>query len=172
MRYKLWIGGEWKETGDTHIISSPFSETTVGLCEQARESEVEEAIEFAQSAFTVFKNVSRYARSILLERIAEGIEKLRDEFISVIVDEAGKPIMLAEIEVSRAISCFQIASEECKRYAGELIPLDGDRNGREFDSAISFLTPRGIILAITGTLSCTVAAWVALSAGRAWYQMA
>ena len=149
MRYKLWIGGDWKETGDTRIISSPFSETTVGLCEQAGESEVEEAIEFAKSAFDKFKKVSRYTRSILLERIAEGIEKRRDEFISVIIEEAGKPIMLAEVEVSRAISCFQIASEECKRYAGDIIPLDSDRNGREFDSAISFLTPRGVILAIT-----------------------
>ncbi len=149
MRYKLWIAGEWKETGDTRIVTSPFSGNTVALCEQAGEAEIEEAIQFALSAFSEFKKVSRYARSILLERIANGIELRRDEFISVIVHEAGKPITLAEAEVSRAISCFQIASEETKRYAGEVIPLDSDRNGKDFDLAMSFFTPRGLILAIT-----------------------
>lgn len=149
MRYKLWIGGDWKETGDTHIVTSPFSGNTVALCEQAGETEIEEAIQFAESAFPKFKKVSRYTRSVLLNRIAEGIEKRRDEFVLAIVQEAGKPIALAETEVSRAITCFRIASEESKRYAGDIIPLDGDVNGRNFDSAISFFVPRGIVLAIT-----------------------
>ena len=149
MRYKLWINGEWRETGDTRIISSPFSGSTISLCEQAGESDIEEAISSAQSAFPKFKKASRYARSILLERMANGIEMRRDEFISTIVHEAGKPISLAEVEVSRAISCFQIASEEVKRYAGDITPLDAEKNGREFDFALSYFLPRGIVLAIT-----------------------
>jgi acyl-CoA reductase-like NAD-dependent aldehyde dehydrogenase len=149
MQYKLWIGGQWRETGDTRIISSPFSGNTIALCEQAIELEMNEAIESARTALLIFKKVSRYARSILLERMANGIELRRDDFISAIVNEAGKPISLAEMEVNRAVSCFQIASEESKRYAGDITPLDSEKSGREFDFAVSYFTPRGIVLAIT-----------------------
>ena len=51
MHYKLWIGGEWKETGETSIIKSPFTGNTVALSEQAGEKELEEAITSAQYFF-------------------------------------------------------------------------------------------------------------------------
>ena len=148
MHYKLWIGGEWKETGETSIIKSPFTGNTVALSEQAGEKELEEAITSAQYFFPKFKKTSRYARSILLKKIAEEIENRKKELTSVIVEEAGKPITLAEAEVNRAISCFITASEEAKRYAGDLIPLDSEFAGTQFDQAISFFTPRGIVLGI------------------------
>ncbi|MBK8394717.1 MAG: aldehyde dehydrogenase family protein [Leptospiraceae bacterium] len=149
MHYKLWIGGKWTETGETNIIKSPFSGTTVALIEQAGEQDIEKMITEASLAFPKFKNTSRYARSILLKQIADKIELRKNEFINVIVNEAGKPISLAEVEVNRAITNFYTASEETKRYAGDLIPADSDLHGIHFDQMISFFTPRGIVLGIS-----------------------
>jgi acyl-CoA reductase-like NAD-dependent aldehyde dehydrogenase len=104
-------------------------------------------------AFKKFRHVSRSTRSRLLQKMAEGIELRRADLIKVIVDEAGKPITLADAEVSRAISTFTIAAEEAKRYGGELIPLDVEASGRAYSSmtsaAISYFVPRGPVLAIT-----------------------
>src|SRR5579872_4507717 len=62
--------------------------------------------------------------------------------------EAGKPIVFSEGEVDRAILTFTIASEETKRFGGEVIPVDLDPNGRSFSPAISARFPRGPVFAI------------------------
>ncbi|HNI88185.1 MAG TPA: aldehyde dehydrogenase family protein, partial [Leptospiraceae bacterium] len=149
MRYKLWINGDWEETGDTKVISSPYTQTTVALCEQANEKLIDKAILSAYETFPFFKKSSRYARSLLLKYIAAGIESRKKEFIETIVNEAGKPIQFAEGEVNRGITSFQIASEEAKRYNGEMISLDGDKSGVGFDPAFSYFVPKGVVLAIT-----------------------
>lgn len=149
MRYKLWVNGDWEETGDTKVISCPYNGNTVAICEQATSKLIERAIQSASDTFPFFKKSSRYARSLLLQKISEGIEKRKTDFIESIVNEAGKPIQLAEIEVNRGITTFQIASEEAKRYNGQLISLDGDKSGVGFDSAQTFFVPKGVVLAIT-----------------------
>ena len=43
---------------------------------------------------------------------------------ALIVQEAGKPIKLARIEVDRAVFIFNVAAEEATRIYGEYLPLD------------------------------------------------
>jgi len=149
MHYKLWINGTWKNTLESKIITSPYSGRTVAICDQAGESEIEETIQSSVNAFPSFKKTSRYARSVLLRKMGDGIEQRREEFLNSIIEEAGKPITLANIEVSRAVTSFYIASEETKRYAGDYIPMDVDNTGISFDPLVSFFIPRGVVLGIS-----------------------
>ncbi len=108
-----------------------------------------EIIERAKSAFAVYKKSSRYQRARILAGIAQGLEQRKNDFVRSMVQEAKKPVTLAELEVSRAIQTFTVASEEAKRYGGDVIPLDIDVASQAFLPAVSYFFPKGIILGIT-----------------------
>lgn len=65
------------------------------------------------------------------------------------VREAGKPAQAARTEIARAIQTFTVASEEAKRFGGDIIPLDGDAGAAAYEPAISYWVPRGVVLGIT-----------------------
>ncbi len=148
----LFINGRWiRERGEAGIreVLSPYSGQMVSETIQANSAQLEEAIGASAAAFKVFKKTSRYARVALLNGIARGINDRRAELVRSIVTEAGKPLTLAEVEVSRAITTFTLAAEEAKRLGGEVVPLDLDAGGRAFVPAVMQLVPRGPVLAIT-----------------------
>ncbi|MCK6587522.1 MAG: aldehyde dehydrogenase family protein [Polyangiaceae bacterium] len=149
MRRKLFLAGGFRE-GPTQVeIRSPFSGDVVTVADQADAALMEEALTAAKSAAKPFREVSRYTRSRLLQKMAKWIALRRHDFVSAIVDEAGKPLTLAEAEVTRALSTFAIGADEAKRYGGELFPVDIEASGRAYDMGYSMLVPRGPVLAIT-----------------------
>ncbi|MBI4375373.1 MAG: aldehyde dehydrogenase family protein [Elusimicrobia bacterium] len=89
-----------------------------------------------------------HSKSKMLERIARGIESDSEGFARLIVEEVAKPLKEARREVSRAAFTFDWASEEAKRFGGELLPLDLDLN-TEGRFALTRRFPRGPALFIT-----------------------
>ena len=148
-RHRLWIAGSWHESAAPREILSPSTGEVVALCDEADDARMEMALAAAKEAFPRFKAISRYTRSRLLAAMAAEIDRRRKELVDAITDEAGKPVGLADGEVSRAITTFTVGSEEAKRYGGELFPVDIDAAGRAYDPGISMVTPRGPVLAIT-----------------------
>src|SRR5207245_7065304 len=59
-----------------------------------------------------------------LRAIAKGVSRRKDEIAATMTDEMGKPIQYARAEVSRCVSTFTLASEEAKRWTGEIVPVD------------------------------------------------
>jgi acyl-CoA reductase-like NAD-dependent aldehyde dehydrogenase len=148
-RHKLWLDGEWIQGTRTHTVRAPYSGKIIAVAEEADEALLERALEAARNAQVPFRRTSRYLRSRLLAAMAQKIAERRSAFVSSIIDEAGKPHRLADIEVTRAIGTFTTGAEEAKRYAGNWIPVDVDASGRTYDAAQSFWVPRGPVLAIT-----------------------
>jgi glyceraldehyde-3-phosphate dehydrogenase (NADP+) len=148
-RHRLWIDGQWRESSRTHTIKSPYTGRVVSVAEEADDVLMERALTAARAAQTRFRMTSRYMRSRLLAAMAHQIGERRAQFVAAIVDEAGKPIGLADAEVSRAITTFTVAAEEAKRYGGEVFPVDIDATGRAYDTGVTLLYPRGPVLAIT-----------------------
>jgi glyceraldehyde-3-phosphate dehydrogenase (NADP+) len=149
MRHPLWIGGQSRESSTRSEIRAPFTGEVVAEADQADAQLMEEALAAAKAASKGFRAVSRYTRSRLLAAMAKGITERRADFVRAIVEEAGKPVTLAEAEVTRALSTFGIGVEEAKRYGGDLLPIDIDAAGRAYDMATVLLVPRGPVLAIT-----------------------
>ncbi|MGH7822267.1 MAG: aldehyde dehydrogenase family protein, partial [Candidatus Binatia bacterium] len=87
-------------------------------------AEVERATAAAAEAFRETKRLSRAARSEILSRAAEAIERRSDELAETVRREAGKPITQARWEVVRCHNTFTLAAEEVKRFTGELVPAD------------------------------------------------
>lgn len=148
-RHLAFVGGERVETGHPREIRSPATGDVVAVSFDADSALIERAAAEAQAAFKAFRSTSRYLRSRLLAHMALGIERRKAEIVATIVAEAGKPALLAEGEVARAVHTFMLAAEEAKRYGGEVIPVDIDAAGRAYEIAVSTLVPRGPVLAIT-----------------------
>ena len=88
-----------------------------------------------------------HVRAKILVSISEGIEREAEAFAKLICDEVQKPIKEARREVARAVFCFRWAAEECRRFGGELLPLDLDANS-EGRIALTRRFPRGAALLI------------------------
>lgn len=125
---KTWpqyVGGQWREAPETRLLISPFDGRALGSVAVGDEHDAEEAISRAEQAFTRTRRLPAHARHDILRAIHDGIAARREEFARGIVDEAGKTIRDARVEVDRALLVFSLAADEARRVGGgETIPLD------------------------------------------------
>ena len=120
----FFVDGRWMEDGDGVDVRSPFDGSIVGRVSQARREHAEAAIAASVKAFGTTRRLPAFERQRVLRRVAGAIAERREEFSRTVVQEAGKPIKLARIEVDRAIFIFNVAAEEATRIYGEYLPLD------------------------------------------------
>jgi acyl-CoA reductase-like NAD-dependent aldehyde dehydrogenase len=146
--HRLFIGGRWEAGESAREIRAPFDGRVVASCQQASAEQMERALAFTAAAFVDFRRVSRFGRARLLAAMSRGLEARRADLRGVIVAEAGKPLALADAEVTRAVGTFALAAEEAKRMGGEVVPVDLDAAGRAYEVAVSVWTPKGPVLAI------------------------
>jgi hypothetical protein len=64
------------------------------------------------------------ARRDVLRKVAHTLHDRAVEIATLIARESGKAIAQARGEVARAVSTFELASEEATRIGGEVVPLD------------------------------------------------
>jgi len=146
--HRLLVDGEWVATDHSASIRNPYNGQIVGRAPQATAANMERAIAAARRCFAESRRWPRHRRATLLAGIADGLRRSRDELARLMMAEAGKPIQYAEAEVDRAIWTFTIASEEAKRLAGELPPLDASPVGEGY-LAMTARLPVGPVAAIS-----------------------
>src|SRR3954468_12026079 len=144
----LLIGGEWRTTADVGEVRSPYSSELIARFSIASRGEVEEAIASASRAAAEMRELPRHAIADSLRAIADGIRDRAEEFARTIALEAGKPIKTARAEVERGAMTFTYASEEARRFAGEVVPLDGQSTGAG-RTGWTERFPRGVVFGIT-----------------------
>src|SRR5256885_1415028 len=121
----ILLGGEWRNVAQTRELRSPFNSELLARFSVASVEEVEEAIAAATSAAREMRELPRHRIAESLHEMAAGIGVRAEEFARTIALEAGKPIKTARVEVERAVMTFTHAAEEARRFAGEVVPLDG-----------------------------------------------
>lgn len=111
-------------------------------------ADAERVARASEAAFRKTKLLPSYERARILHETARLIAASREEFVSLITREAGKPKKFASVEVDRAIATFTLGAEEASRIGGEVIPLDlGPASASHRGSWRR--VPRGPVLAIT-----------------------
>jgi glyceraldehyde-3-phosphate dehydrogenase (NADP+) len=151
MQTRLLIGPDWIETGATAQVRNPFTGVEIARVALGDERTLDAAIAAAHSALPRTRAVPAHQRAATLQRVVQGIEKRRVEFVETILNEAGKPVVHAEGEVARALLTFTCAAEEARRWngaSGEVLALDGMPAG---EGHIGFARrfPIGVVSAIT-----------------------
>ncbi len=147
--YGFLVNGKWMKGEKKREVKSPYNDEVVGVINIPSPKESKEAIDGAQKAFEKFQNAPTYERREILRKIAEGIEKRKEEFARTLVEEGGKPLKTARVEVGRAVMTFTVAAEEANRFsAGDLLPID-IIPGAEGRFGVARRFPLGIVMGIS-----------------------
>src|SRR5437899_472401 len=143
---KLFVGGEWIETGDWLEVRSPFSGEVVGRVPKAGSAETKRAIDAAERAMS--DPLPAHKRAEILVRVAGHLGRRHEEVAQTISAEAGKPLKAARVEAARAMSTYTMAAVEARKLAGEMVPMDASQSG-EGKLAFTLRLPIGVVGAIT-----------------------
>src|SRR5215216_371683 len=143
---RLFIDGEWVETGDWIEVRSPYSGDVVGRVAKAGADDARRAIDAAESAMA--EPLPAHKRAEILVKVAGFLGRRHDEVARTISDEAGKPMKAARVEAQRAMSTYTFAAVEARKLAGEMVPMDASQAG-EGKLAFTLRRPVGVVGAIS-----------------------
>jgi acyl-CoA reductase-like NAD-dependent aldehyde dehydrogenase len=143
---RLFVGGEWFDTGEWLEVRSPYDGRVVGRVAKGGTAVARRAVDAADAAFR--EPLPAHERAAILDRIAAGLAERGEAFARTISDEAGKPLKAARVEAARAVSTFTMAAVEARKLAGELVPMDASPAG-EGKLAFTLRLPVGIVGAIS-----------------------
>ena len=113
--FNNYINGAWQtpSTGRyTANINPAQPRTVLGEFAQSAAADVDLAVASAKAAFAGFRSAPPPQRAGLLNRLADLMERDRDQLAHIIVKEMGKVLAEARGEVARAVA-------ECRFMAGE-----------------------------------------------------
>src|ERR1700682_5461265 len=122
---KMFVDGKWveSESGQTFDAISPATGETIAQVPKGTRADARRAIEAAHKAKPAMAGLKGFARSGRLYRIADAIERRRDELAHLLPLDQGKPLFAEALgEVDEAAEYFRIAAEDLKRLEGRVIP--------------------------------------------------
>ncbi len=143
---KLYVGGDWYETGETLAVTSPYDGSVVAQVAYGGADDARRAIEAAATAMRT--PVPAHERAAVLDRLAAIVRDRRDEFAETISREAGKPITTAQAEADRAVQTILFSAVEARSLGGEVIGMDAHPAGGGHAGLVMRL-PIGIVGAIS-----------------------
>src|SRR6266550_962075 len=146
LEQKVFVAGEWVETGDWFEVRSPYSGEVVGRVAKAGADETKRAIDGAEQAMR--EPLPAHKRAEILVRVVGALGRRHDEVARLISDEAGKPMKAVRVEATRAMSTYTFAAVEARKLAGEMVPMDAAQAG-EGKLAFTLRQPIGIVGAIS-----------------------
>ncbi len=142
------VAGRWKTASETFEVKSPYDGGVVATVGSPSQADVEAAVAAAADVFEETRKLPIHVRAGALDHISRRIAERADEVAEIIAREGGKPLKWAKVEAARAVSTFRWASEECRRWSGELMRLDTEASlGSRVGIVRHF--PLGPVLAIT-----------------------
>jgi len=133
--FRMLIGSEWvaSESGATFEATAPATGEVIGTLPEGTRADAQRAIEAAGRAFDGWSGLSAFARAAAMRRIAEAIDRRRDELARTLSLDQGKPLEMGgngplviceDADLDAAVegtleACFLNAGQSCT--AGERI---------------------------------------------------
>jgi aldehyde dehydrogenase (NAD+) len=141
-RDKLYINGQWivPSTSETSEVVNAATEEVMGRVARGGRAEVDQAVAAARAAFPAWSERPIAERAAFVEKIADGLQARQEEIATVIAQELGMPLRLAQIiQVGLPITDFRTTAEAAKNY-----PLE-----ERIDHSLVVREPVGVVGAIT-----------------------
>ena len=90
--------------GEPFAVINPATEEAICQCTMASTEQLDKAVAAAQKALPAWSQTPDAERSRLIHQIADRIETNADELAKIIVQEQGKPLGFAQMEVGAAVA--------------------------------------------------------------------
>ncbi|MFD4504162.1 aldehyde dehydrogenase family protein [Streptomyces sp. NPDC058457] len=146
--HAFWLAGRQVTGEDTFDVTNPWDARLVGKVSVPTDAQVEEAVAAAYAVRDEFAATPAHIRAAALDHVSRRLAERTEEIARLISAENGKPIKWARGEVGRAVSVFQFAAEEARRFnSGEAQRLDTDLGGQG-RLALTRRFPKGVVLGI------------------------
>ena len=154
---KNYINGNWDKEIDGVLTRNPFSKPlytyvnanpatgkALGEFPKSDQETVEYAVGVARETFNSWKRVSRFARSDYMNKVAQIIERRKEELAKVISLETGKNYNESVAEVNEALHMAQFAFGSGRYSHGEAV-------SSEIAAKDSYMLrkPKGVIAIVT-----------------------
>jgi succinate-semialdehyde dehydrogenase/glutarate-semialdehyde dehydrogenase len=142
--YPLYLNGQWVTSQKTiRVVNPATTEVFAEICTVDRAA-VAQAVKDAHAAFLGWRALTGKARGDFLKRIADELERRRDEIARVITMENGKPLAQSLGEMAMSVDHLRWFAEEARRAYGRIVPqqADGKRH-------LVVKTPLGVVAAIS-----------------------
>lgn len=126
-RYKMFIGGEWRESSDGAWLETynPATGEWLAKIPQATNEDVDDAVNAAREAFKTFKDSTAIERQRLLTKIADVIEENADELATIESMDNGKPIRETKgADVALAADHFRYFAAAARMQEGTAQMID------------------------------------------------
>jgi glyceraldehyde-3-phosphate dehydrogenase (NADP+) len=127
-------------------VKNAFTGRVVATVPDGTAADVDRAITKAAAATS--RDWPAHARSAVLMRAADLVERHAEEYAEAIAREGSKAIREARREPARSANILRLCAEEGRRVTGESLPFDS-RSGSENRMGYYFRFPLGVIAAIT-----------------------
>lgn len=142
--YPLYLNGEFVTTTKVFPVKNPATEQAFAQMSAIDRSRLKQAIQDAHAAFAGWRALTAKARGEYLHKIANELERRRDEIARTMTMENGKPLAQSVGEMGMTVDHLHWFAEEARRGYGRIIPhqTDGKRN-------LVVKTPLGVVGAIS-----------------------
>jgi aldehyde dehydrogenase (NAD+) len=127
MQTKLFIDGEFVKSlsGERIPVLNPFDNSLLCEVEEARAEDVDRAVEAAARAFPAWSGLSATDRGRFLLRLADLIERDRENLARLESQDTGHPIRdCLNLDVPRTAMCFRYFGGMADKLEGSIIPVD------------------------------------------------
>ena len=146
--YKTYLAGEWVDSGEYLDVRTPIDLTTIARVSKLSWNHVDSALsEVYNSGRWSVRDLPGWKRLEVLERAAQKLEELREDFQQILVINVGKTFSQAMSEVAASIDRLRAAELDARKIFGEYMPGDWDQTTMETE-AIVRREPLGVVLAI------------------------
>ena len=145
LRHQAYIDGEWlaADNESTIIVVNPSTGVTVGHIPRMGKTETRRAIEAAERALPIWRELSAKVRASALRRWYDLIIENQHDLAHIMTLEQGKPLPEALGEIVFGASYIEWYAEEAKRVYGDIIPGATDKR------LLVIKQPVGVCAAIT-----------------------
>ncbi|GIP44939.1 aldehyde dehydrogenase [Paenibacillus sp. J45TS6] len=108
----MLIDGEYIQTKKTIPVINPSNEEVIAEVPDASREDLDRAVAAAREAFPAWSSRPTEERAELLMKLADVIEKNKDELTELLMNENGKPLQASQAEMEDAIRWYRaIASQ-------------------------------------------------------------
>ncbi|MCW2964387.1 MAG: nonphosphorylating glyceraldehyde-3-phosphate dehydrogenase [Actinomycetia bacterium] len=142
----MFVDGDWTAaaSGETFTADSPATGEAIGEIPQGSREDAQRAIDAANRASEAWARLTAFDRAAAMHRVADAVEKRRDELAHTLTLDQGKPLHESRDEVEELIQYWRNAAEDGKRLEGRL--ANSFTAGKR---VLLVRRPRGVIGVIT-----------------------
>jgi acyl-CoA reductase-like NAD-dependent aldehyde dehydrogenase len=145
--HKLYVAGDWIETGEWSEVDAPYDGTVIGRVPKGDAALVAKAVDAAAAAFAA-GGFPQHKRAQILDRAAELVAEREDDLTMTIAAEAGKPVKTARVEAQRCVGTLQFSAVAARTLTGHTVPMEAGAAG-EGKLGIVIRVPYGVVGAIS-----------------------